>query len=24
MRAHPAYAGLEKQILDMMREEGGH
>ncbi len=24
MRAHPAYTGLEKQILDMMREEGGH
>ncbi|MFT6466247.1 ABC transporter ATP-binding protein [Halopseudomonas sp.] len=24
MRAHPEYAGMEKQILGMMREEGGH
>ena len=24
LRAHPEYAGMEKQILGMMREEGGH
>jgi NitT/TauT family transport system ATP-binding protein len=24
MRGHPEYAAMEKQILGMMREEGGH